>query len=78
MKRIFLIKDYHSGNYYSKEKKTFGSLEFASRFYIKEQADTTAELLTYTNLLGPFFIIEGFEKFKKITSHKNILQNGKN
>lgn len=66
MKRIFLIQN-TKGRYYSKKSKlfTFGGIEFATRFYIKEQADTTAELLTDTNFEGPFFIIEGFEKFKK-------------
>jgi hypothetical protein len=68
MKRIFLIQN-TKGRYYSKKRVnklfTFGGIEFATRFYIKEQADTAAELLTDTNLEGPFFIIEGFEKFKK-------------
>ena len=64
MKRIFLIQNI-KGGYYSKEKDSFSGVEFATRFYIKEQANTTAELLTDTDLEGPLFIIEGFEKFKK-------------
>jgi len=64
MKRIFLIQNI-KGGYYSKEMNSFGGIEFATRFYIKEQADTTAEILADTDLEGPFFIIEGFEKFKK-------------
>jgi hypothetical protein len=64
MKRIFLIQNI-KGGYYYKERDSFIGIEFATRFYIKEQADTTAELLTDTDLEGPFFIIEGFEKFKK-------------
>ena len=65
MKRIFLIQN-TKGRYYSKKGRiNFSGIEFATRFYIKEQADTAAELLTDTNLEGPFFIIEGFEKFKK-------------
>jgi len=65
MKRIFLIQN-TKGRYYSKIGKIkFAGIEFATRFYIKEQADTTAELLTDTDLEGPFFIIEGFEKLKK-------------
>jgi hypothetical protein len=64
MKRIFLIQNI-KGKYYSKNSKRFGGIEFATRFYIKEQAETTAELLTDTVLEDPFFIIEGFEKFKK-------------
>ena len=64
MKRIFLIQNI-KGRYYSKHSKRFGGIEFATRFYIKEQADTAAELLTDTDSEGPFFIIEGFEKLKK-------------
>ena len=64
MKRIFLIQN-TKGKYYSKIGKIkFAGIEFATRFYIKEQADTAAELLTDTNLEGPFFVIEGFEKEK--------------
>jgi len=74
MKRIFLIQNI-KGDYYSKEMNSFGGIEFATRFYIKEQADTTAQILTDTDLEGPFFIIEGFEKFKKTTKYKH---NGKN
>jgi hypothetical protein len=64
MKRMYLIQN-TKGKYYSKYSKRFGGIEFATRFYIKEQADTTAELLTDTDQEGPFFIIEGFERFKK-------------
>ncbi len=65
MKRIYLIQN-AKGRYYSKTGKIkFAGLEFATRFYIKEHAESTAELLTDTILEGPFFIIEGFEKFKE-------------
>lgn len=64
MKRIFLIQN-AKGKYYSKIGKIkFAGIEFATRFYIKEHADTTAELLTESDNQGPFFIIEGFEKEK--------------
>lgn len=70
MKRIFLIQN-SRGRYYSKKSKRFGGIEFATRFYIKEQADTTAELLTDTIIEGPFFIIEGFEKIKNKYEQNN-------